>query len=301
MEFTKNPNSPYDFELSMSFLAKENSEPAPYQWKDQKFRQAFRLGENVFPAKVESIGTVKEPELEVTTTDSAPKTLLKEKLTQFLKLDLDLADLYEFMERDPKLRRIKERFYGFKAPAMGSNLFQVIITAIVQQQISLQVAYHMTSLLVKKFGESVDFQNEKYWAFPSPNSLAEARIEELRSCKLSERKSEYIKDFSRAVREDRLQPEDLRGMETEEIVDMLTEYRGIGTWTAELVSVAASRNKGGKGPAADLGVRDAVSKYYFDGERQDPETVREILSRWNEYAKDVIVYLLYATRRELEV
>lgn len=301
MKFTLDPNPPYDFELSMNFLADEDSEPSPYRWKNQEFRQAFRLGGNVFPAKVESIGTVEEPKLEVTTTDSAPEDLLKEKLTRFFDLDYDLDDLYKFMGMDPKLGKIKERFFGFKSPAMGSSIFQVVVTAIVQQQISLQVAGHMTSLLVRKFGTPVDFRNEEYWAFPSPESLAEASIEELRSCKLSRRKSEYIRDFSKTVREGKLQPKTLREMEADEIVDTLTEYRGIGTWTAELVSVAAGRGRPGKVPAEDLGVRDAVAEYYFDGERQDPETVREVLHKWGEYSRGIVVYLLYAERKGVKI
>ncbi|MCD6522169.1 MAG: DNA-3-methyladenine glycosylase 2 family protein [Candidatus Diapherotrites archaeon] len=298
MNFFMQPKAPYSFEVSMQFIAKENYAPMPYVWRNKQFMQAFRFNGVIYPVRVESIGTIEKPKLCVTTSNSAPKTRLKKELAHFFNLDYDLNSLYEFMGRDPKLKKIAQRFYGFRVPAMSSNLFEVIVNAIVQQQISLQVAAHMTSLLVKSFGERIDLEWETYWAFPTPQRLATTSIKQLKSCKLSTRKAEYIKDFSRAVASNEFDPEALWKMESQEVVEALTKFRGIGRWTAELV-LAAGMNRPDYVPADDLGVRNAVSMYYFDGKRQDPKTVRKLLKRWGDYSCGIIVYLLYAMRQNL--
>lgn len=53
-------------------------------------------------------------------------------------------------------------------------------------------------------------------------------MEELRSCGLSGRKAEYIIDFSQAVARNEFDPESLKNCEHEEIVEKLTQIRGLG-------------------------------------------------------------------------
>ncbi|RLI27895.1 MAG: hypothetical protein DRO46_04890, partial [Candidatus Hecatellales archaeon] len=53
-------------------------------------------------------------------------------------------------------------------------------------------------------------------------------------------------------------------------------------------------------PADDLGVRRAVSKYFFGGKLQPAEAVRRFLrERFGDYQRDVTVYLLMAYRLNL--
>ncbi|RLI26249.1 MAG: hypothetical protein DRO52_02835, partial [Candidatus Hecatellales archaeon] len=191
---------------------------------------------------------------------------------------------------------IKQALYGFgRAGLMTANLYEGIVKAIIQQQISLRVAEHLTANLVEKFGDYVAFQGEKVYDFPSAEVLAEARIEELRGCGLSWKKAEYVKAFSREVSTGAFNPEELYRLSPEEIVKRLTAFKGLGRWSAELV-MAASMGLNVI-PADDLGVRRAVSYYYFDGKLQSGETVRRFAEeRFGEFKLDVIVYLLMAYR-----
>jgi DNA-3-methyladenine glycosylase II len=179
---------------------------------------------------------------------------------------------------------------------MGSTIYEVIVKAIIQQQISLAVADHMTSLIIKKFGTSVEFDNDIYWSFPKPATLAKASIGDLRRCGLSRRKAEYVNSFSKAVVEG-FNPEKLRENKPEEIIEILTAFRGIGRWTAELVMAACmEKEKGEQIPADDLGLRRVVSQCYFDGELQSANAIREIARGWGKYSTAIQTYLLYNAR-----
>ena len=298
------PKAPYDFPLSINFIAKTNGEPLPYTWDGVVFRQAFMIDDEVYPTKIKSVGSVDKPLLEVQSISRKAE----QGVIEFLNIDYDLRSLYAFMEKDPVLSPLIEieRLYGFKSPRMGSTIYEVIVKAIAQQQISLEVANHMTSLIIKKFGTSIsveldndndnDNDNDTYWSFPTPEALAKATIEDLRRCGLSTRKAEYVKSFSKAVVEG-FNPEELREKEPEEIIEILTAFRGIGRWTAELVMVACmEKEKGEQIPADDLGLRRAVSQCYFDGELQSASAIREIAKSWGKYSTAIETYLLYNAR-----
>jgi len=296
--FTIKPKSPYNFKLSLDFLIKEGSGPFPEFRKNDNLLRAFRIDNKIIPAKIFSIGTVEKPKLKVLTQEISPqeKSKLKDKIVSYLNLNEDLMELYNFMDKDEGLKKIKDALFGFKVPMMGVTIYEVIIKAIVQQQISLQVAFHMISNLVKKFGEFVEFNGEKYYDFPCPATLANASLSDMRKCGLSRKKMEYIKDFSKEVVEGRFNPEEMANWRQEKIMERLTKFRGVGRWTAELVSVASVRS--GQAPADDLGVRKAISRYYFNGDLQSAETIRNFIK---DTPKDLVVYLLYANRLNLEI
>ncbi len=128
--------------------------------------------------------------------------------------------------------------------------------------------------------------------------MAKASIDNLRRCGLSQRKAEYIIGFSEEVAKGSFDPGSLRNLKQEEITEKLTKFRGIGRWTAELVGIACLDK--GQGPADDLGVRKAISRYYFDGKLQDVDTIRKFMNNWMD-AKGITVYLLYANRPNLKV
>jgi len=292
-EITIKPKSPYNFKLSLNFLIRRGEGTFPEVRKDDSLLRAFRINNKIVPVKVFSVGTVEKPKLKISTAklSAEERSELERKLCTYLDLDGDLRELYSFMDKDERLRKIKDALYGFKAPAMGATIYEVVVKAIVQQQISLRIAFYMISKLVRKFGEFVEFEGEKYYDFPLPRALANASIPELRSCGLSGRKAEYIINFSREVIKGNFNPEEIRKWNHTKVVEELTKFRGIGRWTAELVAIAGVGK--GASPADDLGIRKAVSKYYFKDELQKPEKVREILSRW---PKGLSVYLLYAYR-----
>lgn len=290
---TIKPKPPYNFELSLDFLIKKGEGPFPELRNNNNLLRVFRINDKILPVKVSSIGTIERPKLEILTKKLSLKERneLKSKISVYLNLNEDLEELYKFMNKDGKLKKIKEALYGFKVPMMGATIYEVIIKAIIQQQISLQVAFSMTSKLVKKFGIVINFSGDTYYDFPSPYTLANTSILKLRSCGLSSKKAEYIINFSKEVVNGNFNPEKIQKWKCPRIIEELTKFKGIGRWTAELVAVAGM-NKG-YAPADDLGIRKAISKYYFKDKLQEPEKIREIIDR---YPRGLFVYLLYAYR-----
>ena len=130
------------------------------------------------------------------------------------------------------------------------------------------------------------------YTFEQPQRLSQARVEKLRSCGLSGRKAEYIIGFSHVVARNEFNPESLKNCEHEEIIEKLTQIRGLGQWTAEMTIVTAI-NVENMSPAGDLGDRKAISRFYNHDELMSGEETRKYTEKWGVH-KGIVTYYLIA-------
>ena len=296
--FELRPNPPYNFDLQWKSYS-SSKEPQPEIYKDGIWRRAFKIEDKLVPVEVTSVGTVEKPRLRVNTfskLDAKEKKYLSDKIADIFRLRDDLKALYDFMEQDKILRKIKKELYGLRPPGIGASIFEGAIRVIIQQQISLQVAYVMTGELIRRFGEKIEINSEPYYDFPSPHVLANADVTELRKCKLSRQKARYIRELALKVA-DGYDLEKIRKMNNERAIEELMKFKGIGRWTAELILITTLGRMELCVPD-DLGARKAVSYFYFDRKLQSGDTVRKFTERWGEFKGWIIYYLICAYNME---
>ena len=291
------PKPPYDFDLSCSVFRFEK--PMPDLYEREVWRRALRLNSGkLIPVALRSLGTAEKPKIEIQcfpAVSETEKSELASKLDWMFSFSEDLTSLYAFMERDSILKEVKKKLYGLKAGSMGATVFESIIKTILQQQISLRVSFWMTNRLVTRFGENVKVNGRVYYDFPTASALAEAGLEEMRQCGLSWRKSEYIKGIAEKVVNGDFDPEGLKKLSNEEVIEELKRFRGLGRWSAELVLCTGLKRKDVI-PADDLGVRRTVSKFYFNGKNISGDDVRRLTEKWGAFKRNVIFYLICVGR-----
>ncbi len=90
-------------------------------------------------------------------------------------------------------------------------------------------------------------------------------------------------------------PERLRAQPNEEVMETLKRFRGVGTWTAEMV-LCAGLKRNDCIPAGDLGVRRTFSRFYSDGGILSETEVRRLAENWGEFTKDIVYYLACTER-----
>ena len=288
------PTPPYDLDLQWKFYY-SSKEPQPEIYKDGVWRRAFKIDDRLVPVTVTSTGTIEKPKLKVNVfskLNTKKKRYLSDKITDIFRLRDNLKELYNFMNEDETLLEIKDKLYGLRPPGIGESIFEGAIRVIIQQQISLQVAYVMTGTLVKGFGEKVEIDGEPYYDFPLPQVLANANETELRGCKLSRQKFKYIKELALEIA-DGYDLEKIREMNNEEAIEELMKFKGIGMWSAELILITTLGRMNLCVPD-DLGARKAVSHFYFDEKLQSGDVVRKFTERWGKFKGWVIYYLICA-------
>lgn len=288
-------NFPLKWDLKLKFNVLPER-PTPCVVENGEWRRAINFNERLIPLIVK----FDKKERIVVFTNKVTKNEWKNIRRLIIESHglKNVKKLYEFMEKDRVLKKIKNELYGFgRAGLMSANVYEGVIKAIVQQQISLRVAENIIANIVERYGRRIEFCGTHVYNFPSPETIANLKLEELRNCGLSFRKSEYIKEFSCGV-EKGFNPDELKSKNEEEIMEILTSFRGIGRWTVELVMVASM----GKNviPADDLGVRKAISHFYFKDELQSPGKVKKFAeNRFGNFLRDILIYLLMAYRMGL--
>jgi DNA-3-methyladenine glycosylase II len=286
------PKPPYDFELNCSVFGYEK--PMPEVFEEGVWRRAIRLDSGkLIPVALRSLGTIEEPKIEAKyfrTISEQERQELSRNLDWIFSFSQDLTALYAFMDKDPVLRDLKLKFYGLKAGSIGATVFESIIKSIIQQQISIRVAFSITNKIVTRFGETVEAEDIVYYDFPTAKKLAEATLEEIRQCGLSWRKAEYIKGIADQTVDAEFDPESLRSLSNEQVIETLKKFRGVGTWTAEMV-LSAGLKRNACIPAGDLGVRRTFSRFYSNERILSETEVRRIAESWREFTKDIVYYI----------
>ena len=236
------------------------------------------------------------PTLEVSTNSMEGAGQLKPITEWILFADLDLTPFYGRVGAHSVLGPIVERLEGLK-PIRPPSLFEMAVTAVTEQQISMAAAYHIRWRVMDAFGDRPPDapDDARLIAFPTPERLAEVTLEELQSCGLSRRKAEYIKGLATAIADGELDLGKLREMPDDEARAFISDWRGFGPWSADYILV---RGLGRPDcvPADDLGVRTVVGGSLGDGSRMTADEVREALTPFKPYRGLAAFYLLGASQ-----
>jgi len=130
---------------------------------------------------------------------------------------------------DPKLGELIGRVGPFTLRLKSQHSpFEALLESIIYQQLHGKAAAAILRRLLAAFGE----------LHPSPELLLQAPDDMLRGCGLSAGKTRALRDLA-AKSLDGTVPTlaAIRRMPDQEIIDRLTEVRGIGTWTVQMLLI----------------------------------------------------------------
>lgn len=203
-------------------------------------------------------------------------------VTRSFDLATDLTPFRALARRDPLLKPLLAARPFLRLPQL-LDPFEGLIRAVLGQQVSVVGASTMTDRLVRAFGEPLGAVDDEaaLFGFPSPERLAEAGADRLRTIGLTNAKAATLHGVSQAVATRAIDLEALRGAPTEDAEATLIALPGIGPWTAHYVRMRALGDRDAF-PAADLGVLKAMAN--ADVHRRDILARAEQWRPWRAYA-----------------
>jgi len=231
------PRPPYDFSLSAAIFS--TGDPDIRTVKDGIFRQVLDTGIARVLAEVRSSGTTEDPELSLTLRSDRPITKTGtnhagELVASQLSIHDDMAPFYQGVASDPILADLTVRLRGVRAP-VTLTVFEALADSIIEQQISLKAARSIENRLIRAVGKQLVLDDTVYYCYPDPEILARTTDSTFRTCGMTIRKGEYLRDVSRLILAGDLDVEGFRQVpDTETVIEELIKIRGIGRWTAEL-------------------------------------------------------------------
>jgi DNA-3-methyladenine glycosylase II len=167
---------------------------------------------------------------------------------------------------DPWLAPLVAASPGLRVPGAWSG-FELVVRAIVGQQVSVKAATTIIGRIVQRAGERIeDHPHETTaWRFPTPAALAAVDLAQIG---MPGKRIQALQGFARAVA-DGVVPVDSVGSATFDLAQLrasLLAMPGIGPWTVEYVAMRAWRDADAW-PAWDLVLMQAIAA-------RDPALVR---------------------------
>ena len=137
----------------------------------------------------------------------------------------DLSVIDAHLRREPHLAPLVERLTLKPRPDHGGDVYFGLLRSITYQQLSGRAAGTI-------FGRFLDLFPDGY---PHPERLLELSESDLRAAGMSRPKSRYLHGVAEFWLEHKLIDQDWSVLSDQEIIDRLTQIKGVGQWTVEMV------------------------------------------------------------------
>ena len=186
--------------------------------------------------------------------------------------------IHHLRTNDPVLSAIIEQVGEYGIQFRPAD-FETLVKSIVFQQLSGRVA----NVIFGRLSAAVK-------GVVTPESVLKLRPSRMRSLGLSTQKVAYIRDLARHTRSGKVVFQDLAALADDEVIQRLTEVKGIGVWTAHMFLMFALQRTDIL-PTGDLGLRNAIRKAYHLEALPTAEEMERMAGRWRPYCTVASWYL----------
>ena len=189
-----------------------------------------------------------------------------------------LEAILHLKKSDPVMRKIIERVGPCKMQ-FGEPVFQSLAEAIVYQQVNGKAAATIYQRFAAVAGDPL-----------TPAGILKLKPEQMRSAGLSKQKTSYLFDMAERAHRGELDFSLLPKMSDDEVIEHLTQVKGVGVWTAHMFLMFSLRRPNIL-PTGDYGVRMAIKKAYKKRKLPTPEVMEKIAKLWEPYRSVASWYL----------
>lgn len=221
-----------------------------------------------------------------------------ETIARLLSINEEIQPLYDLMSADPTLDWLARQLQGLRR-TLDPTPFEGLVSSIFAQLISIRGAAVIRGRFVAAFGDAIEYEGERYWAFPHPEQVVDARVDQLCGLGMTQVKARAIQTVAKMTLDGELDRDELAGLADEDVMGHLITIPGVGPWTAEwfLINVLGRMTVV---PAGDLGVRRSTGRWLGTGEMPTSAEVKTIYAPFGDLRAYVAYYVLSAERYALE-
>jgi DNA-3-methyladenine glycosylase II len=186
------------------------------------------------------------------------------------------------LSKDKKLHKIILSQQPF-ALAKRKNVHLHLCNSIMSQQLSTIVADVFQQRFINLYSGKT----------PAPQQIVSTDFETLRSIGLSNAKANYVKNVCQFFIDKKITDAQLYKMSNEEVVTFLTQIKGVGKWTVEMI-LMFTLGREDVFAVDDLGIQQAMCKLYnidFEDKKVMKENMLSISKKWSPYRTYACRYL----------
>lgn len=178
------------------------------------------------------------------------------------------------LSKDKVLKRLIAK-YGAHNFELQKNILLSVCRSIIGQQLSTKVA----KVIFNRFIEL--FKNKN----PKAKDILAIPTETLRGIGLSNAKAAYIKNVCEFFIANKLTDAKLHKMSDDELFELLTQIKGIGRWTVEMLLMFTMAREDIFSPG-DLGIQKAMTDLYqieYSSKKELSQKMIYLSQSWSPY------------------
>ena len=162
------------------------------------------------------------------------------------------------------------------------RVYYNLLESIVSQQLSVKVADVIFNRFLALFPDG----------YPHPDQVLSIEFERLRGVGLSNQKANYLRNVAQFSLENDLEGHDWDNMSDIEIIEFLTQIKGVGKWTVEML-LMFTLGRLDVLPVDDLGIQQGMQKLFSIEETGKNLKIRmiELAEPWRPYRTIACRYL----------
>ena len=179
---------------------------------------------------------------------------------------------------DPILAAIIERVGPYRME-FGEPTFHSLAEAILYQQLNGKAAVTIFKRFTDLAGDPL-----------TPAGILRLTDIQMRGVGLSKQKTSYLRDLSEKTKAGLVDFERLPELSEAEVIQHLTQVKGVGVWTAHMFLMFTLRRPDIL-PTGDYGVQAAIKKHYKKRKWPKPAVMEKIATPWVPYRSIACWYL----------
>lgn len=202
--------------------------------------------------------------------------MVVQKIRELFDLDAPVADIRHTLGRDKTLKACLKTNSGIRVPGAW-NGFELVVRAILGQQVSVKAATTLSGRIVERYGEPLNGDLSGQFdglthLFPEPPTLLRARFNNMG---IVGARIETIRRIARAAVDGSLSFDAAQCPDA--FCEKMTSLRGIGDWTAQYVAMRVLKHPDAF-PSSDLGLLRAFDMSGRD--RLKPAALTAMAEEW---------------------
>ena len=197
------------------------------------------------------------------------KSILNSKTNFFRKND-NIQEIIESISKDKTVKKAIKKYEGLKI--FRQDPFQCMISFIISSNSNIQKIKNSLEKITEKFGAQVKIQNKEFFLFPKPEKIANASIDEIKTCGVGYR-APFIKQAAKMVVLKKIDFKYLEKCNYHEAKKNICLVPGIGNKVADCIMLF-SLNKLDAFPL-DTWMIKILEKYYSKEFKIETKTITE--------------------------
>ena len=188
----------------------------------------------------------------------------------------------EHLSKDKKLAKLLTDHEPFSLK-FHKNICLRLCASIMSQQLSTKVAKVIFNRFLELYGGEE----------PTPEQVVATPFNKIRAIGLSNAKTQYVLNVAQFAIDHKLDDKKLKKMSDEEIIELLTQIKGVGKWTVEML-LMFTLGREDVFAVDDYGIQVGMKNLYKldDSNKKDfREKMLKISKKWSPYRTYACMHL----------